>query len=217
MTRALDLNGFGLPQPSTPLVFLDIDDVLCLSAPYGGFDALAAVRKRHGTPAAVYQTLFAPTAVSALERVHRSMEEQVRYVISSTWRESFHRHQLENVFRRSGLEFVADNLVEGELWRTPSKLRLGRRADEIAQWLDQHHQVEPFVIIDDNCSGASLRPALEVRTGEPPHPFVDRVVLCQEDVGLTDAHVPFIVDALRREPERPGRRHLPSAIEAEQP
>ena len=30
-----------------PIVFLDIDDVLCLNNPYGGFDALEAVNGRH--------------------------------------------------------------------------------------------------------------------------------------------------------------------------
>ena len=141
--------------------------------------------------------------MQALKHVHEEMDARVRYVISSTWRESFSREQLEAVFRRSGLGFVADGLVEGTAWRTPVKFRLSQRVDEIAQWLMQHHRGEPFVIIDDTHSGASLLRTLKVRPGVKAHPFAARVVLCLENVGLTDAHVPTIVDALRREVIRP--------------
>jgi hypothetical protein len=189
--------------PLTPVVFLDLDDVLCIHEPYGGFDAIEAVHGRHVNPAAVYGGLFATRARHALNRVHDAMGARVRYVISSTWRDVFSREQLESVFRQGGLEFVADCLVEGELWRTPSKLRLGQRVDEIAQWLHQHHQGEPFVVIDDTHSGASLLRALKTSPGGDPHSFKGRVVLCQENVGLTDAHVPTIVEALRRELVRP--------------
>ena len=33
-----------------PIVFLDIDDVLCLNNPYGGYDALEAVNGTHADP-----------------------------------------------------------------------------------------------------------------------------------------------------------------------
>ena len=188
------------PQsPLTPLVFLDIDDVLCVHEPYGGFDAIEAVHGRHVNPAAVFSGLFATRARHALKRMHDAMDARVRYVISSTWREVFSREQLESVFRQGGLEFAADSLAEGEQWRTPSKLRLGQRVDEIAQWLHQHHQGEPFAIVDDTHSGASLLHALMTRPGAALHPFEGRVVLCRENVGLTDAHVPILVEALRRE------------------
>lgn len=182
-----------------PLVFLDLDDVLCTNDPYGGFDAIAAVNGQHLNPDAVYRELFAPAAVRALERVHDEMEAGLRYVISSTWRESFTRHQFISVFRCAGLGFVADNVVAGEKWRTPSKFRRGQRVDEIVQWLDRHHQGEPFVIVDDTYSGASLMAAMDGSAQAKRHPFAGRVVLCEENVGLTDAHVQFIVDALRRE------------------
>ena len=201
---------------ANPLVFLDIDDVLCLSSPYGGFDAIAAVNDRHVNAAAVYRELFAAGAVQALKRVHDEMDARIRYVISSTWRESFSREQLEVVFRQSGLGFVADGLVDGAAWRTPMKFRLSQRVDEIAQWLMQHHRGDSFVILDDTHSGASLRRALKVRAGAKPHPFAGRVVLCQEYVGLTDAHVPTIVDALRGDVVQP-TASAGSAMDAEEP
>ena len=185
-------------RPLRPIVFLDIDDVLCLSDPYGGYDAIAAVNDQHLNPKSVYRELFTTTAVNALKRVHERMDARVQYVISSTWRESFARHDLVAVFRRARLGFVAERLVAGEAWRTPPKFQRSQRVHEIAQWLDQNHRGEPFVIVDDTLSGASLIPA-RAATHITSHPFAGRVVLCQERVGLTDAHVQPILDALRRE------------------
>ena len=70
-------------------------------------------------PAQVYRRLFVPSATDALTRIHGEMDAAVRYVISSTWRKSFSREQLEVVFRRAGIGFAADRLHEGEKWRTP--------------------------------------------------------------------------------------------------
>ena len=204
-----------------PVRFLDLDDVLCLRSPYGGFDAIAAVTGLHFDAARVYLELFDPSATEALHRVHDEMGAAMRYVISSTWRESFSRVQLEIVFRHAGLAFVADHLQEGEGWRTPPKFGRSRRIDEIAQWLERHHKSEPFAVLDDTHSGASLGPALwpvdlpassaspnvpmpALSGTEPPHPFAGRVVLCQENIGLTREHVPFIVEALRRAVSKPG-------------
>lgn len=186
------------PRVARPVLFLDIDDVLCLNKPYGAFAAAAAVRDQHSSPEAVYRELFAPAAVLALRRLHDEMMQGLRYVISSTWRESFTRHELVTVFRRAGLDFVAENLALEDQWRTLPKLRRSQRIDEIAQWLDEHHEGEPFAIVDDTHSGASLLLAT-VTSGPQTHPFAGRVVLCKEGVGPTDEHVAPLLGALRRE------------------
>ena len=178
----------------TPLVFLDIDDVLCMSSPYGGYDAIRLVKNRHPRPDEVCKHLFVESARHVLEQVHTQMHGRLNYVISSTWREHFDRKQLASVLSRGGLGFVADSLLEGARWRTSPKYGRARRADEIAQWLDLHHAGEPFVILDDTSSGPSLAPALT----DPGHPFAGRVVLCQENVGLVADHVVPILEALRR-------------------
>jgi len=46
----------------------------------------------------------------------------------------------------------------------------------------------------------SLLPALTL----PDHPFVGRVVLCEEKVGLSGEHMQTIVDALQRPIRAPG-------------
>ena len=208
----------GLPMQDAPIatVFLDIDDVVCLSDPYGGYDAIEAVNSRRPDADAVYTRLFAADAVAALRQVHDSMGGRLRYVISSTWREFLGLEQLQEVFRRSGLAFVSSNLHGADRWSTPISGRSGRRADDIAAWLDRHHAGEPFAIVDDGFSGVSLAPALTVSS----HPFFGRVVLCEEGVGLTPAHVQPIVAALRgspaglayrREPQQAADIHAPVA------
>ena len=42
-----------------PIVFLDIDDVLCPNNPYGGSDVLEAVKGRHADPDTVLREIFA--------------------------------------------------------------------------------------------------------------------------------------------------------------
>lgn len=208
----------GIAPTAHPVVFIDIDEVICMSRPYGCFAAAAAVNDRHVNPQEVYRQLFQASSIQALKRVDDEMESTLRYVVSSTWREVFTRAQIEIVLRRAGLGFVADHLHEADRWCTPPKFGRSRRVNEIAEWLDRHHRGEPFAIVDDTCSGASLALALEPalptlsnvpvtghsKNNEPPHPFAGRVVLCQEKVGLTEAHVPFIVAALRREVIAPG-------------
>lgn len=210
-----------LAPASLPVLFLAIDDVICMTSNCGGFDALAAVKGRHANPDRVYRALFDAGATGALKQVYDQMEARLRYVVSSAWRELFGREQLDLVFRRAGLGFVADHLHKADRWCTPPKLGRNRRVDEIAEWLDRHHQGEPFAIVDDTGSGASLAlavgltlapaltvmppplassnvPAVRHSRKEAPHPFAGRVTLCDENVGLTREHVPFIVAALRR-------------------
>jgi hypothetical protein len=181
-------------RPLLAIVFLDLDDVLCLNTTVGGYDAILAVNGRHSNPGVVYRDLFDPGACGVLKRVHDSFGGELRYVVSSTWRESLGREQMATVFKASGLGFVAKALEPGERWCTPAKLGRRRRADEIAAWLDQHHCGEPFVIVDDTYSGASLEPALTLQD----HPFHRRLVLCRETEGLLDHHAQTMVDALSR-------------------
>src|ERR1700737_5608160 len=56
-----------------PIIFLDIDDVLCLNNPYGGSDALEAVKGRHADPDMVLREIFAAEPKRVLESVHKAM------------------------------------------------------------------------------------------------------------------------------------------------
>ncbi len=177
-----------------PILFLDIDDVICLSCPFGGLDAIKAVRGLHAEPDQVWRQLFSEGAVANLHRLHQSMNGKLSYVISSTWREYVRRHEMCTIFRNAGLAFVADCLEPGVQWRTPAPWEEPSRADEIAAWLDMEHRSQPFAIVDDTFSGGTLRRALT----DVSHPFFNRVVLCDQDVGLRECHLKPLVDALGR-------------------
>ena len=180
-----------------PVLFLDIDDVICLNTVYGGYQAIDALKGLHDRPnraATVFGKLFAQGPCEVLHRVHKAMGGRILYVISSTWREFMGREDLCLMFNVGGLGFVAASMHDADRWCTPVNAGRGERVDQIAAWLDRHHRGEPFAIIDDPVSGTSLWPALAL----PNHPFNGRVVLCSENVGLVDTDVQTLVDALTR-------------------
>jgi Swiss Army Knife RNA repair-like protein len=175
-----------------PIVFLDVDDVLCLNDPYGGSDALDAVEGRHAEPDRVLREIFAAQAKRVLQTVHEQLGGNLRYVISSSWRRAFSREQIERVFTTAGVGFVVASLHER--WETPRRLWATDRIEEIQSWLRQHHRGEPFVILDDEYSGGSLLGVCD----DLNHPLAERVVLCPLGIGLTADHLPTILSALRR-------------------
>jgi len=175
-----------------PIVFLDIDDVLCLNDPYGGSDALEAVNGRGVDPDAVLREIFAAGPKRVLENLHEQMGRRLRYVISSSWRQAFSRGQIERIFRSANLGFVAVGLHEE--WKTPSGPWMTCRIEEIESWLRQHHRGEPFIVLDDDYSCST---PVGFDEGSP-HPLAERVVLCTVGAGLTAGHLAVIVDALRR-------------------
>ena len=138
-------------------------------------------------------TLFSPVARNALAVAHRR-SGGAKYVISSSWREHFSREQMAFVLEGGGLQFVADNLHEGDAWRcVPIRVHRERQAD-IMRWLETHHQGEPFVVLDDRYSAGRLAFVHHF----PDSPLFGRVVLCTPGTGLTMDHVDDIVSTLRR-------------------
>ena len=179
-------------ESALPIVFLDIDDVLCINDPYGGSDALDAVEGRHAEPDRVLREIFAMQTKRVLETLHKEMGGNLRYVISSSWRRAFSREQIVRVFTTAGLGFVVACLHDQ--WETPRKLWPTERIEEIQWWLQEHHRGEPFVVLDDEYSGESLAGVCD----DLDHPLAERVVLCRIGVGLTADHLPIILGALRR-------------------
>ena len=142
-----------------PLVFLDIDDVLCVHRTLNTTDVLA-VLANDGTVDAdeVWQQIFHRHAVENLRQLNE--EFSPLYVISSSWTLHLDKEQLCAAFEATGLGFVADNLHEH--WCTPRD-EDSYRLVEIEAWLDAHawngsplYAAAPYVIIDDVLSGQSL-------------------------------------------------------------
>lgn len=142
-------------QGSWATVILDIDEVLCLGQAEAGWDLSRALNRGESLQPQRLATLFSPVARNALAVAHRRAGH-VKYAISSTWREHFSREQLAAVLDGAGLYFVAQNLHEGAAWRcVPIHIHRDREA-EIQAWLQEHHQGEPFVVLDDRHSAGKL-------------------------------------------------------------
>ena len=142
-----------------PVVFLDIDDVLCVSRTLNTRQVLEALS--HQPTAAeeqIWQQIFHSMAMENLRQLDHEFDPW--YVISSSWTLHLTKQQLCAAFTATGLNFVPENLHPH--WCTP-RHEGSNRLNEIDAWLDAHHwrgwrlrAPLPFVIIDDVLSGQSL-------------------------------------------------------------
>jgi hypothetical protein len=157
-----------------PLVFLDMDDVLCVNERYNSVQMMMCFREKNLDLPELWAGLVDTGAAGNLRRLND--EFVPRYVVSTSWVTYLSREQLVDVFARTGLNFVTENLhVE---WATPRALSASRR-DEIEWWLDAHREPgQPFLIIDDRNSGWSLVSSQLAYEGH--------VVLCRSGEGFTD-------------------------------
>lgn len=177
---ALDRFYRGHRCPGAGLLFLDFDDVICTSKPYGGYDLFQDESER---PADLYEKLWHPPAVQALLAI---LEEHApRIVITTSWLRLMEREAFEALFRRTGLAAVADALHPA--WEAPA-LRGMTRLDAIESWLHRNYRGEPVVILDDDLSGIGLRGSKLDRAG--------CVVLCEREVGLHQGHLLSVRAAL---------------------
>ena len=167
---------FDLP----PLLFLDFDDVICLSRQYGGYDCFSA-----DPPADLWETLWHPPAVQTLQAIVAEYRPQV--VLTTSWlRLSDDRTWFESLFKRTGLEAVANVLHEH--WDAPQE-RGDTRLQAIERWLSRRYEGERIVVLDDAASGTGLSGSRLDATG--------CVVLCEVGVGLHAGHLKSVELALR--------------------
>lgn len=160
------------------IVFLDIDDVICINSIYGGYDVFAP-----NPPADLYEHLFHPPAVEVLQSVMARFMPSV--VLTTSWLRMLDREGFYSLFRNTGLGLVADALHEHYQAPTPPG---GSRLQAIEEWLSRHHRGEPFAVLDDELSGSGLSgSALDAK---------GRVIWCQLNVGLEPSHYPMISKAL---------------------
>lgn len=142
-----------------PIVFLDIDDVLCIHRTPNTAQVLAALGgDEYVNAEEVWQLIFHQHAVENLRQL--DIEFHPWFVISSSWTLHLTREQLCAAFAETGLDFVADNLHAD--WCTPRD-EDSYRLVEIDAWLDTHAwhtsrllATARYVIIDDVLSGQSL-------------------------------------------------------------
>jgi hypothetical protein len=172
-----------------PIIFLDIDDVLAISSVYTSYQVLAAFRlgDLDGWPE-LWQGLIFPEARTNLATLHNEFWPQ--YVVSSSWSNYLTQGQMREVFRRSGLAFVADNMHKQ--WTTPKAVGPSR-TKEIGGWIAAHGQHDqPLLVIDDHDSGRGLLESLLDQQ--------NLVVLCEPWVGFVAAKLAEAQIKLRAQP-----------------
>jgi hypothetical protein len=161
------------------LIFLDFDDVLAINNCYGGYDAVSPGPK----PADLFEKLFHPPAVALLLHVICVHDPQI--VITTSWLRFFERASMEQLLIRTGMAAVARGLHSK--WEAPAD-RLMTRLGQIDRWLAANHRGESYVVLDDWTSGTGLSASR--------HDLDERVVFCDEGVGLHNGHWPQITKAL---------------------
>lgn len=175
-----DASRVAMRDRVRPTLFLDFDDVLCLNSPYGGYDVVTTPH-----PPDLWEKLFAAEPKRVLLRVLE--QTGARVVITTSWLMFMERPGFEELFRKTGLEAVADALHPS--WEAPADRGMTRHA-AIERWLQANHAGEPFAILDDTLSGTGLRGSALHKRG--------RVLLCEANVGLKEAHAPELLAALAK-------------------
>ncbi len=165
------------PQPC-PTIFLDLDDVVVLNRT-AAFDK----HRVHEMAPEVCRQLIHPPAGLALTELLEEFPAKV--VVTSQWVRFTSRAAFERLLRLAGYEQIALSLHDA--WSAPRGSAV-TRVQVLNAWLAEHHRGEPYVVIDDQASGASLVGSAHDKAG--------RVLLCSVGVGLHRGHLPFIREAL---------------------
>ena len=121
------------------IIFLDIDGVLCVieSDAKQAFQRLA---KGEGSSPSLNSK-----CISVLNRIIKKTDAKV--VISSSWRLHYPLENIKKALEKHG--FVGEIIgATPNAWRHP-EIDYVARGNEIQQWLNEHPEVEKFVILDD--------------------------------------------------------------------
>lgn len=154
------------------VVFLDVDGVLnSIDWWTRNYEARMAAR---GDMWDRFEQEIDPEAVVRLNRITETTGAKI--CLSSTWRMHF-------ASAEKAQEFFWKHDVEAPfVGMTPTKHDM--RGNQIQAWLDEHPEVEQFVIIDDDSDMEHL---------------VDHLVLTCNNVGLLDADVEKAINQLNKE------------------
>lgn len=182
-----------MTQPTLrPIIFLDIDDVLCTNHPYGSSHVFDALYNPERASPELYDRLFSKKSIRVLNQLVDEFTPAV--VLTTSWLLLLQQHHFVDLFNRSGLSCVGSSLHDH--WGAFGGLG-DSRLQVIGEWLEKHHAGEPVLVLDDIYSGESLIDSLLSQTG--------RAVLCEGQGGLTHKHLEPARQALRR----PYSRHEP--------
>ncbi|WP_334188704.1 HAD domain-containing protein [Noviherbaspirillum sp.] len=163
-------------RDKTALLFVDIDDVICLNQPYGGYHVSQPAARR---PTDLWEKLWHGPSTDALKEI--MSEHHPKIVITSSWLKFMGRDGFEALFHVTGLSGVANALHDA--WEAPQN-RGQTRCETIEKWMASHYQNEQFVVLDDALSGTGLAGSKLDSVG--------RVILCEVGKGLGKKHVELV-------------------------
>jgi hypothetical protein len=163
-----------------PLLFLDLDDVLCVNSMYGGGDVVALDK-----PADLWEKLFHPLAVATLLELVDEVDPRI--VMTTSWARFLEHQGFVDVFDKTGLSAISARLHEHGV---VEPLHGATRGDAIDRWMAQHFRGELYAILDDKASGTGLKGSR--------HDKARRVVWCEVGVGLHRGHLPMLRRALTK-------------------
>lgn len=147
------------------VIFLDIDGVLTSKA-----SAMVQALDRGGLLLMPH-----PVHVAVLNAIILTVDARV--VISSTWRR--HYQEMLEELQKAGLK--------GEILGATPYLPGEQRGTEIQAWLNEHPEVESFVILDDDVDMGDLR---------------EYLVKTDTQDGLLATHIPEVFKVFMRTRER---------------
>ena len=96
-----------------PIIFLDFDDVICLNAPYGGYDVCAP-----DPPEDLWSKLFHPPAVAVLRVLVDEFDP--RFVLTTSWLRLLDRSGFDGLLSTLDKQarYVVAKLDEDAVWIT---------------------------------------------------------------------------------------------------
>ena len=171
--RLAEMTPSQAGDDSRPVIFLDMDDVLCIDSEFHSGEMLLVIQQKRPDWPELWEKLVDAEAAANLLRLHEEFNPE--YVISSSWALHLDREQLCDVLERTQLQFVVYNLHEH--WQT-QRARSSTRREEVEWWLEAHREPgQPFLILDDTYSGDTLM--------HSPLALDGHVVTCEVRKGLT--------------------------------
>lgn len=181
-----------------PILFLDADDVLAPGQPvckHSAWELIEPYKQKAPEVDLLLTGVFSEDARFASQQICEAVPD-LQVVVSSSWRHTYSRDEIIDIFSRGGLTELASRLRSGPRWCTAINSRSGSRSEDIRDWLARFHNGEPYAVLDDLASGASLADLHQIE------PWRDRILLCEKGVGLQPKHAPFVVRALQRPVQR---------------
>jgi hypothetical protein len=167
-----------------PLIFLDIDYVLCISEEFNSAQVMFCFKNEDLDWPDLWANIIDISAAERLKSLHD--EFNPLYIVSSSWASYLSRTQMSEVFSRTKLSFVQKNMHEKWCSSQPRKCHdeasgkglTMNRLQQIEGWLNSSTtDCQAFIVVDDTFSGESLIDSRLAREGV--------VVFCQVKIGFT--------------------------------